>query len=222
MRRAAMIITLISVVVWALLAVLALLGGEFGDTQWKILLSSMLVTAAAAVALACAVPLYEGHLGPIPWIGIGASAVGFGLMILGIWADTSWDGALKLALSLVILAVAIGAIGLVDGARVRVAHQWVVRVSQGLVAFGGALLIAAVWGEIDNEWFWRLTGVVLVLTAAGVVSVPVLHRMARIPRADDIDAARVAQCPFCGGPVDGRLASQLHCPACDMRFRVLI
>ena len=222
MRRAAMVITLVSVGIWALLAVLALLGGEFGDTQWKVLLSSMLVTAAAAVALACAVPLHEGHLGPIPWIGIAASAVGFGMLILGIWADTSWDGAFKTALSLVIVAVAVGAIGLVDGARVRMAHRWVVYASQALVAFGGALLIAAVWGEIGSGWFWRLTGVVLVLTAAGVVSVPVLHRMAAIPREQDADAVRVARCPFCGADVDGPLASKLHCHDCGRRYRVLI
>ena len=145
MRRAAMVITLGSVLIWALLAIIALVGGEFGDTQWKILLSSMLVTAAAAVALACAVPLHEGHLGPIPWIGIISSAVGFGLVILGLWAETSWDGAAKLAVSLIVVAVAIGAIGLIDGARVRTVHRWVVIVSQALVALSGALVIAAVW-----------------------------------------------------------------------------
>jgi hypothetical protein len=221
MRRAALVVTLVSVGIWAILAIIALLGGGFGDTQWKILLSSMLVTAAAAVAMACAVPLHAGRLGPIPWLGIGAAAAGFGMFIMGIWSDISWDFGLKIAGSLVIAAVAIGAIGLVDGARVHARHRWVVVASQALVGLGGALVIAAMWGEIGNPLFWRLTGVVLVLMAAGVVSVPILHRMADLPAEQDGDALRVAACPFCAQPVDGPMASQITCPSCDNHFRVL-
>jgi hypothetical protein len=220
-RRAALIITLISVAIWALIAIIALLGGGFGDTQWKILASSMLVTAAAAVAMAAAVPLHAGRLGPVPWVGIGASAVGFGMIILGLWSEVAWDGAVKTAGSLVIAAVAIAAIGLIDGARVRSGHRWVVVASQGLVALAAAMVIAAIWGEFDNSVFWRVAGVVLVLTAAAVISVPILHRMAGIPAGQREDARRVSACPFCAAPVAGPLASQITCPACDNRFRVL-
>jgi hypothetical protein len=222
MRRAAFIVTLVSVAIWALLAILALLGGEFGETQWKTLGSSMLVTAAVAVAMACAVPLHAGRLGPVPWVGMGASVAGFGLLILGIWADNSWDGAFKTALSLVIAAVVIGAVGLIDGARVHAGHRWVVIASQLLIAFTGALVITAVWGDIGSSLFWRGTGIVGVLTAASAVSVPVLHHMASIPPGTLPDALRVADCPFCGENVDGPLASQLTCGACGRRFRVLV
>ncbi|MCJ7726802.1 MAG: hypothetical protein MUP76_10500 [Acidimicrobiia bacterium] len=221
MRRAALIVTLVSVGIWAIIAIFALLGGGFGDTQWKILASSMLVTAAAAVAMASAVPLHAGRLGAIPWIGIGASVVGFGMVILGLWAETSWDGAAKIAGSLVVAAVAVGAIGLIDGARVRSGHRWVVMASQGLVALAAAMVISAIWGEFGNSLFWRLTGVVLVLTAAAVVSVPILHRMADIPAGERDDARRVSACPFCAAAVDGPLASQITCPACGNHFRVI-
>lgn len=221
MRRAALTITLTSVVLWALLAVVAVLGGGFGDTHWKILLSSMLVTAAAAVAMACAVPLHAGRLGPIPWAGIGASVVGFGMVILGIWAEESWDGAAKTALSLIIASVAIGLIGLVDGARLRPRQRWVVVVAQALTAVGGILLVAAVWGELGAGWFWRPTTVVLILMSAAVVAVPVLHSMAGFPDGALPAHHHVAHCPFCGEPVEGPLASQLACEACGHHFRVL-
>jgi len=220
-RRAALIVTLVSVVIWALIAIIALLGGGFGDTQWKILSSSMLVTAAAAVAMAAAVPLHAGRLGVVPWVGIGSSAVGFGMIILVLWSDGPWDGAIKIAGSLVVAAVAIAAIGLIDGARVHSGHRWVVVASQGLVALGAAMVIAAIWGEFDNSVFWRLMGVVLVLTAAAVISVPILHRMAGIPIDQRKDALRVSACPFCAEAVSGPLASQITCPACHHHFRVL-
>jgi hypothetical protein len=221
-KRAALTITLISVGVFALLAVIALLGGEIGDTEWRIILSALLVTAAAMVALACAVPLHAGRLGMLPYAGIGASTAGFGMVILGMWSETSWDAALKVALSLVGIAVAIGGIGLLDAARVRSHHRWVVTAAQGITAFGAALLIASVWGEIDNPVFWRLTGVVLVLAAAAAVMVPVLHRLADIPREQDaVHDRAVEACPLCGSTIHGPLASRLECPQCGESFRVL-
>ena len=222
MRRAALIITLTSVGVFALLAVFALAGGSIGDTEWKIILTSLLVTAAATVALACAVPIHDGRLGPVPYLGIGASAAGFGMLILGIWAEESWDDALQIALTFVTAAVAIGAVGLVDAARVHRRHRWVVVASQMLIGFGGALLVAALWGEIGNEGFWRLTGVVLVLTAAAAVAVPILHRLADIPKeADPLHERAVEHCPYCGASVHGPLASSLTCASCGESFRVL-
>lgn len=221
MKRAALIITGASVAIWAVLAVIALLGAGFGDTHWKIITSSMLVTAGAIVAIGCAIPLHSGRLSLLPYVGIAASVSGFGLMTLGVWADTSWDTAFKVAISLVIVALAIGAIGLIDAARLNACHQWLVPVTQILVGFGGVLLITAIWGDIHNEVFWRLTGVVLVLTAAAVVGVPILHRLADIPHDASPTAQQVAACPFCAHELQGPLASRITCGECKRSFRIL-
>ena len=221
MKRAALIITLASVTIWAVLAVVALLGASFGETQWKIVTSSMLVTTGAIVALGCAIPLHSGRLSLLPYAGIAASVSGFGLMTLGVWADTSWDVVFKIAISLVIVGVAIGAVGLIDAVRLHARHQWLVAATQTLVGFGSVLLITAIWGEIHNETFWRLTGVVLVLTAAAVVGVPILHRLAGIPSDATLAAQPVAACPFCAHELHGPLASRITCGECTRSFRVL-
>ena len=221
MKRAALIITGASVATWAVLAVVALLGASFGETHWKIVTSSMLVTAGAIVAMGCAIPLRSGRLSLLPYTGIAASVSGFGLMTLGVWADTSWDAAFKVAISLVIVAVAIGAIGLIDAARLNACHKWLIATTQALLGFGGVLLITAIWGEIHNEMFWRLAGVVLVLTAAAVVGVPILHRLAAIPPDAAPAAQSVAACPFCAHELHGPLASRITCRECGRSFRVL-
>jgi len=220
MKRAALTVALVSVAVWAVLAVYALIGGGFGDTQWKIVGSSMLVTAGTIVAMGCAVPLQSGRLSLLPYVGIAASTIGFGLMTLGVWADTSWDAAFKIAISLIIVAVAIGTIGLIDSARLRPRHRWMVTAAQSLVGAGGLLLITAIWGEIDNEMFWRPTGVVLVLTAAAVVGVPILHRLADIPSDTDPALHVVIACPFCANELSGPLAGKITCKECGRSFRV--
>jgi ribosomal protein S27AE len=84
------------------------------------------------------------------------------------------------------------------------------------------LLIAAIWGEIGNQVFWRGTGVVLVLTAASAVTVPVLHRLAGIPRkSDPVHERSVEHCPYCGSGVHGPHATRLVCGSCGESFRVL-
>jgi hypothetical protein len=221
-RRVALIITLTSVGILAVAAIFALVGGAMGDTEWKIVITSLLVTAAAAVALGCAVPIHDGRLGWLPYLGIAASAGGFGLLILGIWAEETWDAALKLAVSFVILSVAIAMVGLVDAARVHRRHRSVVVASQGLTGLGGAMLIAAVWGEIGNDLFWRATAVVLVLTAAVAVAVPILHKLAGIPpHSDRAHERMIEHCPYCGAPTHGPHATRLVCDSCGESFRVL-
>jgi hypothetical protein len=222
MRRIALYITLAALGVVALLAVFALVGGEIGDTEWKIILTALLVIAAAAVSLGCAVPIHDGRLGWLPYLGIASAAAGFGMLIMGVWADDPWDVALKLAVSLVIASVVIALIGLLDAARVEAGHRWVVVSSQALSGTAGALLIAGLWGEFGGGWFWRATGVALVLTAAAAIAVPVLHRLDAIPRSSDpIHERAVEHCPYCGAGVHGPHATRLTCDACGESFRVL-
>jgi hypothetical protein len=220
-----LVIALASVIVWTALALVALVAGSFGQVQGKILGSSMLATAAAVVGLACAVPIASRRLGFLPYVGIAASAVGFGLMILGIWIEGARDTWLKTAFTFVILAVAVAMAGLVGEARLRDRHRRIIPIAQVLIGCGAALLTAALWGEIDSEAFWRGSGVVLVLMAAAVVSVPILHRMSglsksRIPGEEKPAAARLVACPFCTYALDGEMGSPVHCEQCGRSFTV--
>ena len=222
MKRLALTVALISVALLALMAVFALAGGEIGDTGWKVISSSLLVMAGTIVALASAVPLQQRRLGLLPYAGVGASIIGFGMLIVGLWADTGWSAALKTALTLVTAAAAVGAIGLLDGARVPPRQRRIVAAAQAATGIAATLLIAALWGEVGNEAFWRITGIVLVLTAAGMVTVPVLHRMAAIPAGGAENGPRVSTCPLCGEAAPGPLAAAITCEGCGRTFRVSI
>ncbi|MHC5012828.1 MAG: hypothetical protein ACYTG6_18100, partial [Planctomycetota bacterium] len=87
MKRAALTTALVAVAVSAALGVYALVGGSFGDTAGKVLGTSMLVTAAAVVALAAAIALESGRLGKLPYLGVAAAVGGFGMFVVGVWVD---------------------------------------------------------------------------------------------------------------------------------------
>jgi hypothetical protein len=220
LKRVALTTALGAVVVAAVLGIVALLGGGFGDTEGKILTTSLLVTAAAVVSLACAVALEAGRLGRLPYAGIAASLVSFAMFIAGIWVEIRTDAYWKAAITLLLIALAIAHSGLLDLARLS--RLWPLRAAQILTALAAVLIVIAMWAEIDAEGYWRGTGVVLVLFAAATVAVPILHRMADIPPDDEAHRAvpAVVACPFCGSSVAGIAGSAITCSACDRRWRV--
>lgn len=219
LKRIALITALAAVGVAAVLGIVALLGAGFGDTQLKILTTSLLVTASAVVALACAMAREAGRLGRLPHVGIAASVAGFAMMIVGLWTEPGADPYWKSAVTLLVASLAIAHAGLLDLARLP--RPWPVRTAQILTGLAGLLIVVALWAEIDNEAYWRSAGVVMVLFAAGTVAVPILHRMAGIPAGSAEPAPEVTCCPFCGGAASARPGEAVDCLACGRRWRVV-
>src|SRR5512144_2343493 len=84
-RRIALAGFFASVSINAALGIYALVAPEFGETQSKLLASSMCVTGAVLVALACE-PAWERRLlGPVPYAGVVFGTLGFGMAVVGMW-----------------------------------------------------------------------------------------------------------------------------------------
>jgi hypothetical protein len=220
MRRVALTTALVAVGVSALLGVYALVGGAFGDTEGKVLGTALLVTAAAVVALAAAVALESGRLGRLPYLGVASAISGFGMLVVGVWAELDADQYLRPAVTLVVVSLACGYMGLIGLARLPGRQQWTVAAAYVLAGLAAAMIIAALWIEPPSEAYWRGGGVVFILLAAATVTVPILHRMADIPVPGAGPASAVAHCPFCGAAVSGPPGTDLSCSECLRTWRV--
>jgi len=222
MKRAALTTALVAVAVSAALGVYALVGGSFGDTEGKILGTAMLVTAAAIIALAAAMALESGRLGWLPYVGVAAAIVGFGMLIFGMWIEIDVDPFVRAAGTLIVVSLMTGYMGLIGLARLPGRQQWTVAGAHTLAAASAALVIAAIWVEPSSDVYWRAGGVVFVLFAAATVTVPILHRMADIPEPSAGVSPEVSHCPFCGAPVSGAAGSRIRCAACGRDWVVEI
>lgn len=220
MRRVALTTALVAVGVSSTLGVYALVGGAFGDTEGKVLGTSLLVTAAAVVALASAVALESGRLGLLPYVGVGAAISGFGMLVVGVWAELDVDPYLRLAITFVVASLACGYMGLIGLARLPGRQQWTVAAAYTLAGLSAGMIIAALWIEPPSGVYWRVGGVVFILLAAATVTVPILHRMADIPAPSSGPAGAVTHCPFCGAAVSGPPGANLYCPECRRTWRV--
>jgi hypothetical protein len=221
MRRIGLGAFFASVTVNALLGIYAVLAPEFGETQGKILGTSLCVTGAALLALACE-PAWERRLlGPVPYLGAALGALGFGLAVAGIWAQPESEVFGRTTTSVMAVAVACTLASLVALARLAPAHRWVLTLTLGLLALGAGLVAIVPWlGDEPAEWYLRAMGVALIALAAFTVSVPVLHWVDRRAVAVTEAAGAIRYCPYCGSATSGEAGTPLSCSRCAREFTV--
>jgi hypothetical protein len=222
---------ILSVVVNAVLGIWALLAGDFGETQGKVVLTSFVVSAAMLSVLVNAPAMRRRCLWPLPVIGAATGAGGFALFIVVIWIGDAGPGDswIKLTFSALVvaaaatLASALALIALAD--RYRLLQP----VAQGLIAALGVSTLIAIWVEPDMDWYARLIGVISVLVAAVTLLIPVVSRFGSGgpgagPRTDEIGDHSVRYCPSCGREVEHRALgpSEVNiCRNCGLRFQVI-
>lgn len=220
MKRAALVTALAAVTVSAALGIYALVGGTFGDTEGKLLGTSLLVIAAAIVALAAAMALEGGRFGRMPYLGVGAAIAGFGMLVAGVWVEVDADPFLRVAGTSITVSLMFGHMGLVGLARLPDRQRWTIAAAYVLAVAAAGVVVGAIWVESSSSLYWRAAGIVFVLFGAATVTIPILHRMADIPHARAGESPEVRHCPFCGHSVSGVAGTGIRCGGCERRWVV--
>lgn len=199
-RRTAIIAIVLSLVVAAVLGIVALLSGDFGELQAKVLLSTLTVAAFGTTAL-CHLAVVARAVRLVGFAGIAASvvaAVSAFVLIWGNWGDSvswEWQEAWLKALYIAgILALSLAQANLLLLLAGR--PQRLVRVALGLTLAAIAIVAlmillpvlsdGAIPGEND-EWYWRTFGVVSILDALGTIALPILALVLRRSEAAAAD-----------------------------------
>ena len=211
-----------SVAVNALLGIAAILAPDFGPTARHVLQTSLIVSGLLVAVLGAGLPWGRGRAGPVPLLTVVAAATGAVLGIAGVWGLWIGGAAERTTGTAVTLATAGVLGGLLALARPAARLRWVQRATLGVLSLATALIVFQTWVEVDEAWFARLLGVALVLLAAGVVTLPVLHRLARSETVvvEAAQAADMRYCPFCGSEFTAPLGTAASCGRCGRAFTV--
>lgn len=183
-RRAAIIAIVASLAVAALLGIIALLSGEFGDTQARILGTTLTIAAFGTTAL-CHLAVVARPVRVVGYVGIAASVAAAGCALVLIWGELSWEQTepvLKGLFVSIIVAVSLAQTNLLlllSGRRHR-AIRIGLGVTLAAIAIVALMLVPPILsdGEIpgpayDEAW-WRTFGVVAILDALGTIALPIL------------------------------------------------
>jgi hypothetical protein len=206
----------------AAFGIYAVLAPGFGETQGKILGTSLCITGAVLIALACE-PAWERRLlGPVPPAAAAFGAIGFALAIAGIWTEPASETWAKVMMTILTISVAGVIASLLSLARVAPQHAWLLRVTFVLLAIGAGMYALIPWlGDDPGEWFVRSLGVVMIALAAFVVSVPVVHWLDRSAlTVAEAATGAVRYCPYCGRELAGDIGAKLSCSRCGRGFVV--
>lgn len=221
-RRLGLGIFFASISLNAVLGIFALLAPDFGETQGKILGTSLCVTGAILLALACEPAWEHSLLGPVPYLGAALGSVGFALAIAMIWSEprgATWGKLLGSAFTLALAACVASLLAL---APLAPRHHWLFVVTLGLLALGTAMVTALSWlGDDPSGSYLRAMGVVLIALAAFAVTVPVLHWIDRDAlAASNAATGAIRFCPHCGKELTGEVGVELRCGRCGRGFTI--
>jgi hypothetical protein len=165
-----------SVLANAVLGIWALLSGDFGETQGKVLGTSFLVSAAMLSVLVNVPAVRRRALWPAPQVGAAAGASGFALFIVLVWTEPGDDRWFKLAGSFLVIAAAATLASSLGLITLPARLHWLQPVINVLITLLGSTILVGLWAEPDVEWYARLLGIEGVLVAAMMLLIPVLAR----------------------------------------------
>jgi hypothetical protein len=220
-RRLGLTIFFVSIAVNAALGIYAVLAPHFGETQGKVLGTSLCITGAVLLALACEPAWERRALGPIPVAAAALGTIGFAFAIVLIWASPESETWAKVMMTIFTLSIAGVAASLLALARLAPRHAWVFTATLALLSLGAAMYAVVPWLNEPGEWYVRSLGVVMIALAAFVVTVPVLHWVDRGALA--VAGAAIGEvrfCPHCGRQLSGDVRVDLTCMGCGRSFRV--
>jgi hypothetical protein len=218
MIRLALWVLIASVVVGALMGIWALLVGDVGETQWRMLGTTFSITGAGALVIVFGRSVGRGDLGRLPHAGFALTLASLLAINGGLWGHAEAEWFWKLTASLVVLTVTVAHASLVSPAGLAVAFRWVAWAAIGSGVALASLILLALWGDIDDSTIGRAIGVFAILAAAASVAVPVMRRLSRIPVPADPDVM-VNFCPRCGEGL-AQSPGDIECPHCGAHARI--
>jgi hypothetical protein len=214
LRRFLLLSLVTALSVTALIAILAVLGGSFGDTEWKVLATTGGFALASLFAMRGTILLDQGRNRDLGWAVVGLSALAFLLELKVVWVD---DGNSEVTWKA--LAITAGFAGALGQIATSLARR---RPSDppGVVPLGRAagvtaliveaLIAYAAIAEVSDGGYYRFLGAVFILDVLLVALESVTRRLGARPEVQAGHAAFV--CVLADGRQVRREARQHDLP----------
>lgn len=218
-RKGAIYGIIISFSLAAVVGIIALLSGDFGETQGRIVLTTLLLGATSITAL-CHLAIADRAMRIVGFVGLVASTVTLVAGLVLIWRD--WDSPgfdewLKVFATAGVIAVSFAHANLLLllAGRRRAIIRIGLMITLVMIAIVAIMIILPIVSEGDipgsenEEWYWRLFGVVGILDVLGTVVVPVLAIFVKDAPAVAVADAMGADAPAPAPASAGHLALTL-------------
>lgn len=189
-KRALLRAIVASLTATAVLAIGILLFGHFGQTEGRILMTTMLLAGFGLLALPAGFLFDQGRLAGLAWTVVALASVGFAVSVGLIWSgDDPPEELAKTAATIAAFAAAatqIAALAARRGERDPESVRRLFVTSTALVLGLALMATVAAWAEIDAAVFYRALAAGAVLDVLLVALQPILAVARREPTAHSL------------------------------------
>ena len=224
-QRSLLLAAIGSIVCCGLVGVYCLLVGRMGVSEGRILATTAVVGAASILGLASAIPWERRRWQPIGPLGLAGVAIALVLVLVAIWFDppwSRWEVFYRITGIGCVAGVALPLVGLLGLGRLKRQYGWVRRVTIMLITILGVQLSYMMIAEADDDFWWRMTGILAIGVVCGTTAVPILHRVSAIRAREEIRTVELfvsLTCPRCRKTQE-LPAGRSKCTACGLKFSI--
>jgi hypothetical protein len=190
-RKLFLYLLIASVALSAVIGIVVILIGNFGEFESKVLLTTLTITVTSILGLACGAYLETGRGRILPAVGIVFALAAGVLWVVMVWTSQPESTLFpKVVMTVTLVAASCSHLSLISMARLDRRFLWSRYAAHGAVWGLSAFLIYLIWfvQNPDQEIFGRVVGVLGILVAALTVMTPVFHKLsAPDPTPDEID-----------------------------------
>jgi hypothetical protein len=228
-KRIALWFLIVSVAISAVLGIIAILTGDFGSLQIRVILTTLTISAASICALTSGALWEARGQRVLPTAGIVLALSAAALIITAIWLEIESEQYLKFMAATGVMAIATAHDCLLSLARLARRFIWA-RVVALASVYGLALfVIVCIYSEPGGDLAFRVIGALAIVVAAITIIIPIFHRLSRDdfqkavakPESDSRGRWATITCPQCGTSQPNSLAAT-ECEKCGCRFVVSI
>ena len=212
-----------TVVASAMIGIYVFLFGDFGETEMRILVTTLTISYFSVTSLACSAAFEKRKAGRLAPAGIAVSIVGFLVFMPGIWVqDYEWEAYGKLMLILGIFAFSIAQACLLALVPLGRSVRWIFFAVVAVIFALASLISGMVVFETHVEWLHRIAGVLGILDGCGSLVIPVLYKLggtsAETIADGSLDRIELV-CPRCGRR-EIYAVGAIKCEKCSLVIRV--
>jgi hypothetical protein len=180
LRRLLLVATIVALSLTALIAIVALLAADFGETELRILATTAGFGLVTLIAMRGTALLDQQRQQALGRAVIGLCGLAFVVELWAVWLDTDNSAAWKSYVCVIAVAAALGQIAGMIGRRRPTDPPSIAPLvwASGICAVVLALMATtAAVAEIDDAVYYQLFGAVTVLDVLGIALQPVVRRL---------------------------------------------
>ena len=163
----------------ALIGIFIFLFGDFGETEFRILLTTLTIGCYSLTGLCSATIQNRTDLKSFSIIGMIISVIGFLITIGAIWDFFDFEGLWKVIMIFIILPVSIAHASLLLQIRPKTDNiKYSLIGTIVFISLVALMLMKSTLTEFDeSKLYYKLLGVFSILDVLGIIATPILNRI---------------------------------------------